>query len=55
MSSEITKVLEEEMYKFYLKEHPLMVGGIKKLLVAGEKIGKIKKWLFQYNTGSTYF
>lgn len=40
----LTGLLEETMYSHYLKEYPAMVDGIKKLLIAGEKPSKIKRF-----------
>lgn len=43
-TSWISDLLEETMHKYYLENYPNMVIGIKKLLLAGEKPTKIRKW-----------
>lgn len=40
----LSDLLETTMHKYYLENHPTIVDGIKKLLIAGEKPAKIKSF-----------
>lgn len=40
----IKQILEEEMFKYYSDNYPIMVENIKKLLIGGESKTKIKNY-----------
>jgi hypothetical protein len=40
----LSDLLEETMHQHYLENYPAMVEGIRKLLIAGEKPAKIKRF-----------
>lgn len=43
-SNWLSDLLEEEMYKYYLENYPVMVTSIKQLIIAGENKNNIKKY-----------